>query len=193
MKIGGLLLAGGRSRRFGSEKAMAPVGDGLMMDIPLAALQRTCAAVAVSVRPGSGAETRARDLALTCLLDAPGDAEGPLAGIRRGLDWAASQGFDWLAVGPCDAPTLAPGHYRRLTETVCNGAAAAIGEGENGLEPLVSVWPVSSGRAAVAAALAAGGHPSIREVMAALAALPVRLTGYDGLNVNTPDDLTHAS
>ena len=189
MRTGGLLLAGGRSRRFGSEKAVAPVGEGLMMDIPLTALRETCLAVAVSARAGSGAEARARELILACLLDDPDDAEGPLAGIRRGLDWAATHGFDWLAIAPCDAPTLDATQYQRLAEAVSSGATAAIGEGEAGLEPLVSLWPVAAGQVAVAAALAERDHPAIRAVLAALGAVPVRLTGYDGLNVNAPADL----
>lgn len=106
MKVAGLLLAGGRSRRFGSEKSVAPFGAGLLMDRPLAALNAVCGRVAVSVRRGSGADAHAAVLELPRLIDASDDPEGPLAGIRRGIDWAEEAGFDWLAVAPCDAPTL---------------------------------------------------------------------------------------
>jgi molybdopterin-guanine dinucleotide biosynthesis protein A len=189
VKVGGLLLAGGRSRRFGSEKAIAPLGDGMMMDVPLGVLREVCIAVAVSVRSGSGAEARAQAMSLACLQDDPEEADGPLAGIRRGLSWASDQGFDWLAVAPCDAPTVTAAHYRALIDAVQRGASAAFGLGLAGPEPLVSVWPVATGYAAVDAALSGGDHPAIRRVLVDIGAVPVALAGYDGRNVNTPADL----
>lgn len=189
MKIAGLLLAGGRSRRFGSEKAVAPWGAGLMMDVPLAALRSVCEVVAVSARPGSGAEARADILGLPCLADSAGGAEGPLVGIQQGLLWAANEGSGWLAVAPCDSPTLASAHYEALIDALGEGAPAVIGVGDGGAEPLVSVWPVAAGAVAVSTALADGGHPAIRQVLEAMGAIPIRLGGYDGLNVNSPVDV----
>ena len=189
MKLAGLLLAGGRSRRFGSEKAVAAFGAGVLMDIPLAALRATCELVAVSARLGSGADAHAAVLGLPRLIDAPEDAEGPLAGIRRGIVWAEAAGFEWLAVAPCDAPTLAAAQYRTLMQAVADGAPAAVGETETGLEPLVSLWPVAGGLRALETALADRAHPAIRTVLDAIGAAPVRLTGYDGRNVNAPTDL----
>jgi len=189
LRIAGLLLAGGRSRRFGTEKAVAPLGEGVMMDVPLAALRGVCTEVVVSVRLGSAAHGYAQTMGLVCLQDAPGGAEGPLAGIKQGLLWAAAQGFAWLAVAPCDAASLSASQYRKLALAAAEGAKGAVGAGEGGLEPLISLWPVTEGLVAVNAALAAGGHPAIREVLSAIGAAQVRLTGYDGLNVNTPADL----
>lgn len=189
MRVAGLLLAGGRSSRFGSEKAVALLGDGLLMDVPLAALRATCDALVVSARQGSGAEARAAALGAICLADAPHDPEGPLAGIRRGLLWAKAAGFGWLAIAPCDAPTLGADQYRTLIRAVERGAPAAVGQGEAGLEPLVSLWPVEAGLLALDAALSNGEHPAIRIVLAAIGAVPVALTGYDGRNVNAPADM----
>ena len=192
MRVGGLLLAGGRSRRFGSEKAVKPLGDGVMMDFPLRILDETCLAVAVSVQAGSVAEAHAQALGLACLYDDPEDADGPLAGIRRGLSWALDQGFDWLAIAPCDAPTLAKNHYVSLIDAVERGAAAAIGQSSHGPEPLVSLWPVPVGLTGVDTALNNGAHPAIRDVLTAVDAVPVDLAGYDGRNVNTPGDHAEA-
>ncbi len=189
MRFAGLLLAGGRSSRFGSEKAVAPFGAGVLMDTPLAALQAVCETVAVSVRLGSGADSHVATLGLTRLFDASEDPEGPLAGIRRGILWASEAGFDWLAVAPCDAPTLKAAQYRMLVRAIEDGAPAAVGETQFGLEPLVSLWPVAGGRRALETALAGRAHPAIRTVLDALAAASVRLTGYDGRNVNAPTDL----
>ena len=189
MKVGGLLLAGGLSRRFGSEKAVAPLGSGLMMDVPLIVLRAICIELAVSVKAGSGAEAQAMSLSLNCLHDAATDAAGPLAGIRRGLSWAADAGFDWLAVAPCDVPTVTSTHYRTLIDAVEQGAPAAFGRSSSGPEPLASLWPIAHGRTMLDAAMEDGAHPAIRDVLAALGAVPVDLFGYDGRNVNTINDL----
>lgn len=165
------------------------MGDGVMMDIPLTALRETCAAVAVSARPGSGAAARAIQLGLPCLQDDLEDAEGPLAGIRRGLIWAAVEGLDWLALAPCDALTVTAAHYRALASAVAQGASAAVAEGDAGMEPLISLWPVLAGLVQVDAALRGGDHPAIRRVLEMIDAVPIRLAGYDGLNVNAPADL----
>ena len=189
MKLGGLLLAGGRSRRFGSEKAVAPVGDGVMMDVPLGVLRQICMKTAVSVRAGSGAEAHAMSLSLNCLHDAATDAAGPLAGIRRGLSWAADAGFDCLAVAPCDVPTVTSTHYQTLIDAVEQGAPAAFGQSSSGPEPLVSLWPIAHGLTMFDTVMEDGAHPAIRDVLAALGAVPVNLSGYNGRNVNTINDL----
>ncbi len=183
--IVGLVLAGGRSSRFGSEKAMAPLEDGVMIEAPIRALFDVCPQVAVSARLDSGAASHAASLGLSVLQDGPADAQGPLAGIRRGLIWAVGQGAQRLAVAPCDAPTLTGAHYRRLVSET----GAAVARSTGGIEPLVSIWPVSS-LAAIQSALADGAHPPIHALLAEIGAIEVMLPDYDGANVNRPADLT---
>ncbi len=185
--IVGLLLAGGRSSRFGSEKAVFDLGSGLMMDGPLSALGSVCAATAVSARPGSCAQAQAERRGLPCLHDRPGDPVGPLAGLRVGLDWALAQGATWLMTAPCDSPRITPDDTRALASAVLGGAPAAIALSSRGPEPLLAIWPVSQGLRLVTAELDAGRHPPVRALLETLGAVAV--AGYDGLNVNTPDDL----
>src|SRR5665213_575112 len=100
----GLVLAGGRSRRFGSEKAVATLGGRSLLDLAVARLARDCAEVAVNAPAGSAAAAQARALGRRLISDAAGDPDGPLSGIKAGLGWAAGQGVGHLAVIPCDAP-----------------------------------------------------------------------------------------
>lgn len=186
--IGGLLLAGGRSSRFGSEKAVHAYGGRLLMDWPLDALLGVSDRVVVSARSGSATMAQADSRGLTVLQDSPDAPEGPLAGIQSGLQWAAGQGARWLVTSPCDAPTLTPAYLACMITTVRNGAAAAVARSAQGLEPLVAVWPVEAALPRVNDALRKGDHPPVRRLLESLAAVDV--PGYDGCNINRRDDLT---
>lgn len=188
MRIVGLLLAGGRSRRFGSEKAVFQWVGGLrLMDAPLAALDAVCDGVAVSAREGSAAAAHARALGLPVLTDPPDHAEGPLSGVLAGLSWAKRMGADWLVTAPCDAATLKTDTVRNLASAIRTGAPAAIASSPRGLEPLLAAWPVSEGLEKLGRLLDGGHHPAVRDVLADLAAVPV--DGHDGINVNRLSDL----
>jgi len=135
--VAGLVLAGGRSIRFGGEKAAALFGGQPLVLRAAGRLAAACAPVAINARPGSEAERLAGTLPV--LHDRPGDPEGPLAGIRAGLAWARGQGAAGLAVIPCDAPVTPDDLVTRLIARAGNGAAMA--ETEDGAEPLFAVWP----------------------------------------------------
>jgi molybdenum cofactor guanylyltransferase len=96
--LAGLLLAGGRSTRFGSDKALALV-DGRPM------IQRVYDAVAALADPvfvSVGESNTTYDLPARHIVDRyPG--RGPLAGIHAGL---LASSADWLLVAPCDMPFL---------------------------------------------------------------------------------------
>jgi len=83
--IAGLVLAGGQSRRFGSEKAVVRLDDRTLLEWALEALRGDCDALAISAPTGSGAAVIARDLGLRVLADDPAHPDGPLAGVAAGL------------------------------------------------------------------------------------------------------------
>lgn len=166
LRLAGLVLAGGRSRRFGSEKAVALFRGRPMMDWPLAALAAVCEAVAVSARGESGAAAVARERGLAVLADGPAVPEGPLAGITAGVAWAREGGFSHLATLPCDTPGIGETVLRRLIAEAGRGGAFAVTPG--GAEPLVAVWPV------IRFPRPDGAHPPIQSLLHDLGALPVR-------------------
>lgn len=186
MNVAGVLLAGGASRRFGSEKAVAAFGDGLLMEPPLHALVLACDGVAVSAGDTRAAAAIAVGCGYPVLADPAGLPGGPLAGVLAALRWARDMGAERLVVAPCDTPTLTADHLRLLI-AAANPASAAAAASARGVEPLVSVWPVATGLAAVDAALASGDHPSVRSLLEQLDVQTV--AGFDGVNVNTPCDL----
>lgn len=168
MTIGGLVLAGGLSSRFGSEKAVADHRGRPMMAWPVELLRESCTEVAASVKPGSGAETLAAAWGLERLTDAPGDPDGPLAGVKAGLIWARGKGYDLLAVAPCDTPALPPDLIDRLVAAL-GGAGAAYAVTDQGPQPLCSVWRVTS-LPAVTAWLTGERHPPAKRLLASLGA-----------------------
>ena len=124
MSILGIVLAGGMARRFGSDKALAPVGGLPLIDHAIAALVPVVDQIAISGRaykdyPG--------------LPDRPGPRLGPLGGLNAALHHAADHGFAGVLSVPCDVPAYPPG---LLAEFVLRGDAAMLG----GL-PVCGYWP----------------------------------------------------
>jgi molybdopterin-guanine dinucleotide biosynthesis protein A len=158
-RTGGLLLAGGRSRRFGAEKAVARFRGRAMMEHGLALLS-ACAARAVSAPLSAAASVRACDLGLDIVSDEVGAPSGPLAGVNAGLAWAQRSGLDALVTLPCDMPLLPPDIVERLAAAV-GEAPAAFAAVEADDFPLCAVWRVSLA-APLRTALAGDAHPSVR-------------------------------
>jgi molybdopterin-guanine dinucleotide biosynthesis protein A len=186
-QLAGVVLAGGRSVRFGGEKASALLGGKPLLSWAVERLRSVCALVAVSARPGTEAEALARAAGLAVLHDAPGDAAGPLAGVRAGLTWAGTVGARALAVSPCDAPLLPGDLYQRLA--VEAGEGAALAETRDGPQPLCAVWPVSA-LGALETALAGGAHPATWRMLESIGARRVRFEEPAAFaNLNTRADL----
>lgn len=189
--VAGLVLAGGRSVRFGGEKAVARLGDRPLLEWAAQRLRTVCASVAINVRRGTEAEAVTQALGYAALYDEAGDAAGPLAGVKVGLEWADALGARVLAVSPCDAPLLPADLYERLLEAADGGAALAATR--DGRQPLCALWPVAA-LPVVRDALVGGEHPPTWQVLERLGARKVTFEPADAFaNVNTRDDLAAAA
>ena len=183
----GVVIAGGRSVRFGGEKASAGLAGKPLLIWAAARLARSCSAVAVNARPDTEAEALARAEGLTVLHDRPGDAAGPLAGVRVGLEWAQKLGARAIAVSPCDVPMLPESLFVRLIAEA--GTGAAMAETSEGHQPLCAVWPVSA-LPKLTAALANGEHPPTWLMLDRIGAVRVRFPAAEAfVNINTRADL----
>jgi molybdopterin-guanine dinucleotide biosynthesis protein A len=181
------VIAGGRSVRFGGEKAVALLSGKPLLTWAVERLQRSCAAVAVNARPGTKAAELAGAKNLPVLHDVAGDAAGPLAGIKVGLLWAREQGAHAMAVSPCDVPLLPDDLFIRLIDAAGSGASIAMTA--EGHQPLCSVWPVSA-LEKVTEALEGGAHPATWKMLSSLGAAQVRFPDAEAFaNVNTQADL----
>lgn len=124
--VTGLILAGGQSRRFGSEKAWHLV-DGKPM---IAWVQEAVSAVADSVliSVGSAAEVVRFERYGPCVIDQYADC-GPLAGIHAGWQQTST---DWLLVAGCDMPFLTPDALRRLLQAAHTTSDIIVAEDDAG-------------------------------------------------------------
>lgn len=188
----GLVLAGGASSRFGSDKAAAQLNGRPLLALALDRLKRDCARQAVSARPGSWSADAAAAFGATVLHDAAGDARGPLAGVKAGLGWAREHGAPLLAVIPCDTPRLPDGMIARLASAIEPGDGGATARTSDGLQSLCTVLRVELADP-LAALLAAGHHPPVHEWLADVRAREVAFAQDAAfLNVNTQGDLARA-
>jgi len=184
----GVVIAGGRSVRFGGEKAVAVLQGRALLMWAVARLARACGEVAVNARPDTGAEQLARSARLPVLHDAAGDPDGPLAGVKAGLLWARELGATHLAVSPCDVPLAPDDLFLRLREAA--GAGAAHAETAEGRQPMCAVWPVSA-LPVLTEALADGAHPATWRMLEQLGAVKVFFPDAESFaNLNTREDLS---
>ena len=190
----GVILAGGRSTRMGTEKALLPIaGASLITHV----VSRFAPQVGRLVINANGDPARFAALGLAVIGDcSTGEQEfeyqGPLAGIAAALALAARSGFPHVATVPVDAPLLPLDLVERLAAGGSDDEIASAA-GVNGIEPLFALWPTSLAPA-VDAALAAGE----RAVRRLVEGLPHRLVAFTWeaseaspfLNLNTPADAT---
>jgi len=127
----GFVVAGGRSRRMGRDKALLPWGGGTLLDHAVARLGAVCA----EVRILSGSEARYLDRGLPVDLDALPDA-GPLAALATALAVAAPRHALLLGVDIPFATT-------ELLRYLCDASPswdAVVPATDAGPEPLCAVY-----------------------------------------------------
>jgi molybdopterin-guanine dinucleotide biosynthesis protein A len=185
--LAGLVLAGGRSRRFGRDKALVEFGGRTLLEVAVERFSR-CGARAVAVRDNRAIADQAHKLGAVVLSDVSDAGEGPLAGIAAGLAWANATGFAALAVAPCDAPLLTWRHYTQLLTAIADAPAAFAASGDDD-HPLCAIWR-SDQHFVLHSALEGGHHPSVRGFMNAHGARRVTFSDARAFaNANTARDL----
>jgi len=197
--VTGIVLAGGRSTRFGADKLAVNVGGRPLLHRAILAAAAVSDEVVVVIsangaRPPLPPEA---DVRVRVARDAAPD-QGPLAGLAAGL--AAARGRLAILVGG-DQPTLAPavlGELLLWLDGEADGPALdAVALAEDGLlRPLPSALRVASVRPVVAALLDGGSRSLLglfeRLRVGTLEPARWRVLDPDGRSlrdIDTPDDL----
>jgi len=196
MKIVGLLLAGGQSRRMGGgDKTLRLLAGQTLLD---RVIDRVRPQVDALVLNANGDPSRFARFGLPVVADSIADFAGPLAGILAGLDWTAADRPDCAFVVSLatDAPFLPADLVARLVEGMnSQGAELACAASGGQPHPVIGLWPVRL-RGELRQALIA---EEIRKVDVWTARYPLAtvdfpITTIDPFfNANRPEDLDRAA
>jgi len=168
----GVVLAGGLSTRFGSDKALAALDGQTLLARAVEALSALCGKVVIAGRsegpPGSSAE---------CIPDWPRPHMGPLGGIAAGLIHAGDHGFASVLSCGVDSVDLPTGLLDELTPPSAYLAT----------QPVVGHWKTEAADA-VKALLQSEGRHSMLAFAKSVDARAVTAASTPA-NINTPADL----
>jgi len=193
--VHGYVLAGGASRRFGSDKAVAEFAGEKLLARTCDVLNGVSADVRVVAPTG-----RYAGGAYEIVEDAwPG--EGPLGGIITALQStrASRRPGEWNLILGCDMPFLGIHWLHYLVERASHsGASVMVPRSTKGLEPLCACW-----RTSALETLRAAFDRGVRKVTDAMKLLPTEVLDEthwkrfdsDGRlfwNMNTPQDYQDA-
>ena len=182
MRLAGVILAAGASRRLGQAKQLVRVGGEAM-------LERTVRVAAeaglepVGVVLGAAMEEilAGAHLGDAVVLENPEWAEGMASTLRCGVKWADGLGCDGVLVMVCDQPELTAVHLRALAEEF-GGWGEAVASEYGGGVGIPAVLP----RAMFPAVMDLRGDQGARGLLRSA----VRVAFLGGTrDVDTPEDL----
>jgi molybdenum cofactor guanylyltransferase len=181
----GAILAGGRGRRIGGEKAIVELQGKPLICYPVEAVQQVLRRVAILAKTG----TRLPRLPGVAVWIEPENPRHPLVGITQAL---ALSGGRPVLVCAGDLPFVTPELIRRLVKADPGRAPAVVACCEERMQPLLGCYqPRALGVLADAAREGTG------RLMDAVAAIePVLLEVEDPeevFDVDSPDDLLLAT
>ncbi|MEO8468401.1 MAG: molybdenum cofactor guanylyltransferase [Chloroflexota bacterium] len=187
-----IVLAGGRSSRFGSDKLAFEIDGRTMLERAVAAVTAVTSRVVLVLAPGVEMPATLDATNVTVVHD-PTAFEGPLAGLAAAL---ASIDTPVALVVAGDMPRMVPAVLQRLASTVETERPAVNLEVPRRMQPLPMAISVEAVRP-VAAALLERGERSLRALLTELGAAsipaPVWLSldpaGATIQDVNRPGDL----
>jgi molybdopterin-guanine dinucleotide biosynthesis protein A len=180
----GVVLAGGRGRRLGGDKAIVELEGRALVRYPLEALHEVCDEVAVVAKR----DTILPSLAgMANLWIEPDEPRHPLVGVAHALRLAMGRPVLVVAV---DLPLIDAATLRAVLSADRTGVAAVVPRAHGRLQPLCALYCPS--------ALAGLGDFDVTErAIDVVTALGIReLDGLDPMaffNVNRPEDVLQAS
>jgi molybdopterin-guanine dinucleotide biosynthesis protein A len=174
--LAAIVLAGGRSTRFGADKASALLRGKPLLTWVVRAASATCREIVVVAAEGQ--VLPAVEQATRVVTD-PEPGLGPLAGLATGLR-AVSVPLAFAVA--CDTPLLAPGLIPLLAGEL-GDADAVLCETDGYRHPLGALYRVAAALPAFDAALAAGE----RRLLGAVERLRPRVLSEDIVRAVDPD------
>ncbi len=200
----GIVLAGGRSSRFGRDKLAEPIDGEPLLWRPIRALAAAgCVEILIVIPPTGGEPDRPPDVAPPIRLVRDREAfGGPLVGAWSGLAAVTERRSDGAAlIVAGDQPSLVPAVLADLVERVRAGRqAAALADPSGRMRPLPMALAVAPAMVAATALLDSGERrlralPTLLEADVVPLAIWRRLDPSAGTldDVDEPTDLASSS
>lgn len=185
--LNGLVLAGGRSRRMGADKALLARAGQTQLEYAVRLLEKFIEPVFVSTRPEQADEPERRRFRR--IADRYDDL-GPIAGILSAMDHDPS--CAWLVIA-CDLPNVDEATLEMLIEQRApEKPFTAFRSSRDDLpEPLCAIYEPHA-RAAIDAFVRDGIHCPRKMLVRSDTRLLEQPDPRALDNVNTPDDLAHS-
>jgi molybdenum cofactor guanylyltransferase len=167
--VDGVVLAGGRSRRFGRDKLAEEYGGRPLLQHPVSRLLEVCGRVVVVLAPDGPEPPMPAGAPVEFARDAM-EGEGPLRGLSAGLEVADA---DWIVLAGGDMPDLQPAVLREMLRAGLETGVVAVSLSDGGKErPLPCVLRSVPAAEAVGALLQTGRR-SLRDLLAAVATVVI--------------------
>lgn len=180
----GVVLAGGQSRRFGGDKAVAQLGRHRLIDHVAARARSQASALAINGRDYG--------LGLPVIPDAM-TSEGPLTGVLSALQWARDAGFSAIVTFSCDAPFFPPDLVERLAGGLTPALSCTFASAGGSRHPAFAIWRTSVlGQLHQVYAAGTRSLMAAQDQVGAAAVMFAAGSGPQGdmfFNINHPDDL----
>ena len=99
INILGVILAGGKSKRFGQEKSQVKLGDKTLLEHSLSKLKSKFDKILIVTNNNTIKD-------YTTINDCIDGQLGPLVGVLSAMKWVETNNkkYDWVATFPCDTP-----------------------------------------------------------------------------------------
>ncbi|MBM4070496.1 MAG: molybdenum cofactor guanylyltransferase [Planctomycetes bacterium] len=137
MRVGGIVVCGGKSKRMGQPKAWLPLAGELMLPRIVRLLSQAVTPVIVVAAPGQDLPP----LPPECVVVRDEkDDQGPLEGLRVGLEELHDR-CDAVYLSSCDVPLLVPAFVRRLISLLGEHHICVASDAGH-LHPLAAVYRV---------------------------------------------------
>lgn len=137
MKIAGIVLAGGKSQRFGEPKALVKWNGKTFIEHSVEALKGVTEEIVVISHP-SITNTLLRTVGVSVIEDVPRyKGAGPLAGLLTGMNEIKA---DWYIVAPCDTPNISKEWALQLLEHIHEDAEAIVPVIDGRKQPLLALY-----------------------------------------------------
>jgi molybdenum cofactor guanylyltransferase len=191
MKVIGCILAGGRSSRFGADKALVVWQGRPLLAHAIARLLPQVDGIIINANSGAAEYL---ECGYPLVPDRTLSFQGPLAGVLAGLEWAGKNGASHLATIAVDTPLFPENLVATLRSKAGKNIMAA--ESATGLHPTFALWPVSAAPA-LASWLASGQSRKMTDFLESHAFETAMFASAGPLdpffNINTPEDLAALS